>query len=84
MSRLAGISLIVLGIACWPDNTTHRALYGTLTYSMLAMLYLAYVVVIEMVGVGLPILLVRAWRKEQKPPAPGTYATIRASCSPCS
>jgi len=44
MSRLAGIILIALGIACWPDsNTPVRALYGMLTYSILAMSYLAYV-----------------------------------------
>jgi hypothetical protein len=82
MSRLAGISLIALGIACWPGNMAHRALYGMLTYSMLAMLYLAYVGVIGAAGIllwpavavhaGLSILLGRAWRKEQRPPAART------------
>lgn len=75
MSRIAGISLIALGIACWPGNMAHRALYGMLTYSTLAMLYLAYLGVIGGVGIllwsavavhaGLSILLVRAWWKEQ-------------------
>ncbi len=75
MSRLAGICLIALGIACWPDYMAHRALYGMLTYSMLAMLYLAYFGVIGGVGIllwpavavhaGLSVLLVRAWWKEQ-------------------
>ena len=82
MSRLAGISLIALGIACWPGNMAYRALYGMVTFSTLAMLYLAYVGLIGVVGIllwpavavhgGLSILLVRAWRKEQKLPAPGT------------
>jgi hypothetical protein len=84
MSRLAGISLIALGIACWPGNMAYRALYGMVTFSTLAMLYLAYVGLIGVVGFGillwpavavhggLSILLVRAWRKEQKLPAPGT------------
>ena len=82
MSRLAGISLIALGIACWPGNMAYRALYGMVTFSTLAMLYLAYVGLIGVVGIllwpavavhgGLSILLVRARRKEQKLPAPGT------------
>ena len=81
MSRLAGISLIAFGIACWPGNMAHRALYGMVTFSTVAMLYLAYVGLIGVVGIllwpavavhgGLSILLVRAWRKEQKLPAPG-------------
>ena len=82
MSRLAGISLIAFGIACWPDNMAYRALYGMLTFSTLAMLCLAYVGLIGVVGIllwpavavhgGLSILLVRAWRKEPKLAAPGT------------
>ena len=81
MSRLAGISLIAFGIACWPGNMAHRALYGMVTFSTVAMLYLAYVGLIGVVGIllwpavavhgGLSILLVRAWQKEQKLPAPG-------------
>lgn len=43
LSRITGISLIALGIACWPGDKLRRALYGMLTYSTLAMLYLAYV-----------------------------------------
>jgi hypothetical protein len=50
MSRLAGISLIALGIACWPGNMAYRALYGMVTFSTLAMLYLAYVGLIGVVG----------------------------------
>src|SRR5271167_598766 len=40
MSRLAGIALIGLGVACWPGNSAVQQLYGMLTYSTLAMLYL--------------------------------------------
>src|SRR5208283_917454 len=41
MSRLAGIALIGLGVACWPGNSAVRQLYGMLTYSTFAMVYLA-------------------------------------------
>ena len=40
MSRIAGIALIGLGVACWPGSTPCRRSYGMLTYSTLAMLYL--------------------------------------------
>ena len=40
MSRLAGSALIGLGVACWPGNSAVQQLYGMLTYSTLAMLYL--------------------------------------------
>jgi hypothetical protein len=39
MSRLAGIALIGLGVACWPGTP----LVGMLTYSAAATVYLAYV-----------------------------------------
>ncbi len=75
MSRLAGMSLIALGVACWPDHNTLRAFSGMLTFSLLAMLYLVYVGVNGAVGIllwpavaahaGLALLLVWAWRKEQ-------------------
>lgn len=45
VSRVAGISLIALGLTCWPSGGAVRALYGMLTYSTLATLYLAYVAV---------------------------------------
>ena len=78
MSRIAGIALIALGVACWPDRNMFRAFFGMLTYSLLAMLYLVYVGVNGGVGIllwplvavhaGLSVLLVRAWRKEQRAP----------------
>src|SRR5512139_1394096 len=46
MSRVAGIALIALGVACWPGSATgsspSRALQAMLCYSLLATLYLAY------------------------------------------
>lgn len=46
MSRVAGIALIALGVACWPASATgsspSRALQAMLCYSLLATLYLAY------------------------------------------
>jgi len=77
MSRIAGISLIALGIACWPARGANWALSGMLTYSLLVTLYLIYL------GVGgewtgklfwpavavhavLTILLARAWFNERK------------------
>ncbi len=78
MSRIAGISLIALGIACWPSRDTRRSsawgLCGMLTYSSLATFYLVYL------GIGgewvgrllwpavaahavLTFLLARAWFK---------------------
>jgi hypothetical protein len=76
-SRIAGISLIALGIACWPGRGASWALCGMLTYSLLVTLYLIYL------GVGgewigkllwlavavhavLTILLARAWFNERK------------------
>jgi drug/metabolite transporter (DMT)-like permease len=54
MSRLAGIALIGLGAACWPGNSAFHPLYGVLTYSTMAMLYL---IVIGVRGGGVGLLL---------------------------
>jgi hypothetical protein len=43
MSRICGISLVGLGAACWPSNSSFQPLNGMLTYSTLAMLYLSYI-----------------------------------------
>ncbi len=79
MSRIAGMSLVALGLACWPgrDAGSHadRALQGMLSYSLLATLYLGYLgAVREWVGIllwpavtahaVLTFLLARAWFKE--------------------
>ena len=42
VSRFAGIGLIGLGVACWPNGSARRALHGMLTYGTLAVLYLVY------------------------------------------
>ena len=75
-TRLAGISLIALGVACWPDHDTRRAFHGMLTYSLLVTPYLAYVGMSGGAGIllwpavaahaALCVLLVRTWRKERR------------------
>ena len=43
-SRFAGLTLIALGVACWPCGSAPQALCGMLTYSLFAtfgLLYLA-------------------------------------------
>jgi len=75
MSRIAGIALIGLVVACWPDSNPVRALFGMLTYNLLATPYRVYVGVNGGTGIllwpavavhaGLSVLLVRAWRKER-------------------
>lgn len=46
MSRIAGISLMALGLACWPDgdagSRASRALPAMLCYNAFATIYLAY------------------------------------------
>jgi hypothetical protein len=39
-SRLTGACLIALAVACWPIGDVRGGLYGILTWSVLAMLYL--------------------------------------------
>ena len=68
MSRIGGISLIALGLACWPgrDAGSLAPLMGMLTYSLLAALYLGY---LGIVGEWVGILL---W------PAVGVHAVLSA------
>jgi hypothetical protein len=80
MGRITGISLIALGIACWPGSETGGSslpLFGMVTYSSLATLYLVYQGLGgEWVGrllwpavvfhASLTVLLVRAWIKDQR------------------
>jgi hypothetical protein len=82
MSRIAGISLIGLGVACWPDRNPLRGFFGMSTYSLLATLYLVYLGVNGESGIllwplvvahaGLSVLLVWAWRKEPQAPEANT------------
>jgi len=80
MSRIAGIALIGLGVACWPSNSAFQPLNGMLTYSTFAMLYLTYIGIRgEFAGVLLwpavvahailSALLIRARFKSEKTPA---------------
>ena len=81
MSRIAGISLIALGLACWAGgyggSRADRALWGMLTYSLLATLYMGYLGIVgEFVGIllwpaivvhaVLTLLLARAWFKDRQ------------------
>jgi len=78
MSRIAGISLIALGVACWPSTVSLQALSGMLTYSVLAALYLAFIGIggnwvgsllwpAVLIHILLSILLLRAWLKDGRP-----------------
>lgn len=71
-SRVAGISLIALGVACWPRGEAKQALLAMLIYDLLVTLYFVYLGVVgEWVGAllwpaaaahaVLTILLARAW-----------------------
>jgi hypothetical protein len=77
-SRVAGISLVALGVACWPGGVVKQGLYGMLIYNLLVTLYFVYV------GLGgawvgillwpaaaahavITILLARAWLSDRKP-----------------
>jgi len=81
-SRLAAISLIALGVACWPDHDTLRGFRGMLTYGLLAMLYLVSVGMNGGAGIllwpavaahaAVSVLLVRTWWKERKAPEAST------------
>jgi len=74
VARVLGIALIALAVACWPGRT---ALYGMLTYSVPATLYLLYLAIRgKWVGpllwpavaahAVLTILLARAWLMSPK------------------
>jgi len=81
MSRIAGISLIALGVGCWPihnaDNGASCALRAMLSYSLLATLYLGYLGITgEWVGkllwpaivahAVMTILFARAWLDDRQ------------------
>jgi hypothetical protein len=81
MSRIAGIALIALGIACWPGRAA-VALRGMMTYSLLATLYLAYLGLsgewagkllwpAVAVHAVLTVLLARAWLMAGRSPEHG-------------
>ena len=82
VGRVAGISLIALGVACWPGGAMTQGFYGMLIYNLLVTLCFVYVglsspwvgVLLWPAAVGhalLTLLLTRAWFREraQKMPA---------------
>ena len=81
LSRVAGIALLALGVACWPDreagNASARSTGAMLTYSLLVTIYLVYLgVVAHLAGILLwpavvvhavwIFLVVAAWRHERQ------------------
>jgi hypothetical protein len=40
LSRIFGISLVALGVACWPAKSSAQPLLGMLTYTALATVYM--------------------------------------------
>ena len=81
-SRVAGVALLALGVACWPSRKAGSgsapALRAMLTYSLLT-IYLVYLgVVVHLAGmllwpavaahVVVMLLLVAAWRHERQRP----------------
>jgi hypothetical protein len=82
VSRFAGISLIALSVACWPDSNMRQAFFGMLSYGVLATLYLVYLGLNGRAGIllwpavvlhaALSALLVWAWRKQRQAPEANT------------
>jgi hypothetical protein len=76
VGRFAGVCLISLAVACWPDRNIPRALFGMLTYNVLVAIYFIVVGVTGTAGIllwpvavthaGLTVLLVRVWKKERE------------------
>ena len=87
LSRVAGIALLALGVACWPGreagSASARSTRAMLTYSLLVTLYLVYLgVVAHLAGILLwaavvvhaiwIFLVVAAWRHEWQSPGGST------------
>jgi hypothetical protein len=87
LSRVAGIALLALGVACWPDREagsgSARSARALLTYSLLVTLYLVYLgIVAHLAGILLwpavvvhavwMLLLGVAWRHDQQSPGGAT------------
>ena len=79
VSRIYGVSLIALGIACWPVIAPRREFYAMFTYSTAATVYLGYIGLSGFTGIllwpavafhaTLSTLLIWMWLKEQSHPA---------------
>ena len=87
LSRVAGVALLALGVACWPGRKAASgdvpAFRAMLTYSLLVTIYLIYLGgVAHLAGVLLwpavaahivfMLLLVAAWRKDRQRPRGST------------
>ena len=83
VSRIAGVSLVALGLACWPCHVRSGGLFGMLIYSSLVALYfIGLGLAGESVGkllwpaavvhVILTIFLAQEWVKERRMPSPKT------------
>ena len=87
LTRVAGIALLALGVACWPGRETGGggapAFRAMLTYSLLVTIYLVYLGVVEhLMGMLLwpavaahvvfTLLLVAAWRHNRQRPGGST------------
>ena len=55
MSRIAGIALIALGLACWPGRDDSQARRAMMCYSLLVTLYFAWL------GIGGSIVGILFW-----------------------
>lgn len=76
IARIYGISLIAIGVACWPSDGAGQAFYGMLTYSTLATLYMTAIGIGGYSGIllwpatlfhaFLTVALVGAWLKQRK------------------
>jgi len=76
VGRFAGVCLIALAVACWPEGNMHQAVSGMLTYNLLVTIYFLVVGISGGAGIllwpvalthaGLTVLLVRAWRKQKQ------------------
>jgi hypothetical protein len=87
LSRVAGVALLALGVACWPGRQAGSgevpAFRAMLTYSLLVTIYLVYLGVVEhLMGMLLwpavaahvvfTLLLVVAWRHNRQRPGGST------------
>jgi hypothetical protein len=76
-SRVAGIALFSLALACWPGNVpTRAALYGMTTYNLLVTLYLLLIGIrgesvgpllwpVVLLHALLSLLLIRTWARAE-------------------
>jgi hypothetical protein len=79
LSRIFGISLVAISVACWPTERSAQPLLGMLTYTALATVYMIVFGLGGSVGVllwpaallhvVLTVLLGGAWFKQRKGPA---------------